>query len=47
MNNIVIPFKNTDYEYYDVPDEVVKAIVIILNECANIETKIMSAESER
>jgi hypothetical protein len=32
MNNIVIPFKNIDYEYYNVPDEVIKAIVIILNE---------------
>lgn len=47
MNNIVIPFKNTDYEYYNVPDEVVKAIITILNECVNTESKIMSAESER
>ncbi len=46
MCNIVIPIGNTNYEFYDVPDKVAKAVVILLQECANDDSKVMSAESE-
>lgn len=47
MCNIVIPIGNTNYEFYDVPDKVAKAVVILLQECENCESKIISAESEK
>ena len=36
-----------DYEFYDVPDKVGKAIITLLQECENDNSKIVSAESER
>ena len=39
---IVISDEKLNYEYYNVPSEVAKALITILNECANIVT----AESE-
>ena len=47
MCSIVIPIENTDYEFYNVPNDVVKAIVALLKECENCELNIVSAESER
>jgi hypothetical protein len=47
MNNICIPYGTTNYEYYNVPDEVIEALITILSECSNIKTKIVAAESER
>lgn len=47
MCSIVIPIGNTDYEFYNVPNDVAKAIVASLKECANCESNIVSAESER
>ena len=36
-----------DYEFYDVPEKVAKAIITLLHECENDDSKICSAESER
>ena len=47
MCNIIIPIGNTNYEFYNVPDKVAKAIITLLQECENCESKIISAESER
>lgn len=47
MNTIVITMGTTDYEFYGVSDELAKAIILILHECENDESNIVSAESER
>ena len=47
MCNIIIPIGNTNYEFYNIPDKVAKAIITLLQECENCESKITSAESER
>jgi len=47
MCNITIPVGNKDYEFYNVPDNVAKAIVTLLQECESCESKIVLAESER
>lgn len=36
-----------DYEFYDVPEKVGKAIITLLYECENNDSTICSAESER
>ena len=36
-----------DYEFYNVPEKVAKAIITLLYECENDDSKICSAESER
>jgi hypothetical protein len=35
-----------DYEFYNVPEKVGKAIITLLQECENDDSKICSAESE-
>lgn len=35
------------YDFYNVPDKVGKAIISLLQECENDDSKIISAESER
>ena len=47
MNTLVITMGTTDYEFYNVSDELAKAILLILHECENDECNIVSAESER
>lgn len=47
MNTLVITMGTTDYEFYNVSDELAKAILLILHECENDECDIVSAESER
>ena len=47
MNTLVITMGNIDYEFYNVSDELSKAILLILHECENDECGIISAESER
>ncbi len=44
---INVSIGNTDYEFYDVPKNVAKAIVTLLHECENEDSDICSAESER
>lgn len=34
------------HDYYNVPNKVAKAIIILLEECGNSETEIITAESE-
>ena len=34
------------HDFYDVPTKVAKAVITLLEECANIETEMISAESE-
>jgi hypothetical protein len=36
-----------DYEFYNVPEKVGKAIITLLYECENDDSKICSAECER
>lgn len=36
-----------DYEFYDVPEKVAKAIITLLYECENDDSTIVSAISER
>lgn len=43
---IVISDSKTNREYYNVPDKVAKAVITLLNECGNIDTEIVIAESE-
>lgn len=43
--NIAIGTK--DYEFYNVPEKVGKAIITLLYECEKDDSKICSAESER
>lgn len=47
MCNIIIPIGNTNYEFYNIPDKVAMAIITLLQECENCESKIISTESER
>lgn len=44
---IVISSGTTDYEFYDVPNKVGKAIITLLQECEKDDSKIVSAERER
>jgi hypothetical protein len=44
---VVISTRVKDYEFYDVPDKVGKAIITLLQECENDDSKIVSAERER
>ncbi len=46
MNIIVITMGTTDYEFYNLSDELAKAIILILHECENDECSIVSVESE-
>lgn len=43
--NISIGTKN--YEFYNVPEKVAKAVITLLYECENEDSNICSAESER
>lgn len=36
-----------DYEFYNVPEKVAKAIITLLHECEKDDSNIVSAESER
>lgn len=47
MNTITITKGNTDYEFYGISDELAKAMILILHECEDDESNIVSAESER
>ena len=47
MAMINISINNTDYEFYNVPYKVAKAVITILKECENDDSDICSAESER
>lgn len=38
---------NKDYEFYNVPEKVAKAIITLLHECEKDDSTIVSAESER
>ena len=44
---INIIMENKDYEFYNVPEKVGKAIIAILHECENDDSRICSAESMR
>lgn len=43
---VVISASTKDYEFYDVPDKVGKAIITLLQECEKDDSKILSAERE-
>jgi len=43
---IVVTIKDKNYEFYNVPEKVKKAVVTLLKEFANTETKMIYAESE-
>jgi hypothetical protein len=45
MINILTGTK--DYEFYNVPEKVGKAIITLLQECENDDSKIVSSERER
>ena len=47
MGTINISISDTDYEFYNVPQKVAKAIITILQECENDDSDIVSAISER
>ena len=47
MAEITISMGNTDYEFYNVPVKVAKAVITLLHECENDDSDICSAESER
>ena len=44
---INISIGTNDYEFYNVPEKVAKAVITLLYECENDDSKICSAESER
>lgn len=44
---INISIGTKDYEFYNVPEKVAKAVITLLYECENDDSKICSAESER
>lgn len=44
---INISMGTKDYEFYNVPETVGKAIITLLYECEKDDSKICSAESER
>lgn len=43
---ITILTETKKYEFYNVPEKVGKAIITLLHECENDDSKICSAESE-
>ena len=47
MATINITISDTDYEFYNVPIKVAKAVITILYECENDESDIVSTESGR
>ncbi len=47
MNTIVITMGTEDHEFYNVSDELAKALILILHECENDDCDIVSAVSER
>lgn len=44
--NISISDGKTCHDFYKVPSKVAKAIIVLLEECGNSETEIVTAESE-
>ena len=44
---INISIGTKDYEFYNVPEKVAKAVITLLYECENNDSKICSSESER
>lgn len=44
--NISISNGKTSHDFYNVPTKVAKAIIVLLEECGNEETEIITAESE-
>lgn len=44
---INISIETRDYEFYNVPEKVANAVITLLCECENDDSKICSAESER
>ena len=44
---ISISIGTKDYEFYNVPEKVGKAVITLLYECEKDDSKICSAESER
>lgn len=46
MATINITISDADYEFYNVPIKVAKAVITLLHECENDESDIVSAESE-
>lgn len=44
---IDITYGIKDYEFYNVPEKVAKAIITLLQECEKDDSTIVSAESER
>ena len=47
LMDIIITDGTKRYEFYNVPEKVVKAIITLLYECENDNSNICSAESER
>ena len=43
---ISISTRTREYDFYNVPEKVGKAIITLLQECENDNSKIFSAESE-
>lgn len=43
---IIISNGKTSHDFYNVPTKVAKAVIALLEECANDETEIITAESE-
>ena len=44
---INISMGTKDYEFYNVPEKVAKAVITLLYECENEDSNICSAECER
>lgn len=44
--NISISDGKTSHDFYHVPPKIAKAIIVLLEECGNEETEIITAESE-
>lgn len=44
--NISISNGKTSHDFYNVPPNVAKAVITLLEECGNDETEIITAESE-
>ena len=43
---IVVSGKKKAHEYYDVPPKIAKAVIVLLEECGNTDTEIISAEAD-
>ena len=43
---VTISDDKTNHEYYNVPNKVSKALIVLLDECSNDETEITRTESE-